>query len=409
MKRYFRKEKWLGVLAVSLALAMVATGAIWASNNGTVATAESTTQTGSILDAMGVTSTLTGVESPFQQVYKQVSPSVVGVNVRVPATFYGGRLYSEEQSRLSGSGVIIGVEGDARYILTNNHVVENSTAFSITANDSEYEATLVARDEDTDLAVLKVTDPEMNLPAVPLGDSDAVEVGEWVMVIGTPLSESFANTLTVGVVSGLDRKVTTRSSSGRNSYTNTMIQVDAAINSGNSGGALFNTKGELIGIPSMKMSGTTSFFGGASIEGIGMAIPINTAKQVVPDLITYKQVMRPRLGVSVSTLESNSDVPTETSLPYGVLIRMVESNSPAEAAGLKAYDILLKADGERLRTTNDLTTAIQSHQVGETIELEVYRVPNLSTLKPDDKLPEGETLTIQVEIKIIDNAQATKG
>jgi len=249
----------------------------------------------------------------------------------------------------------------------------------------------------------------MDLPAVPLGDSDQVEVGEWIMVIGTPLSESFANTLTVGVVSGLDRSVTTRSSNGRGSYTNNMIQVDAAINSGNSGGALFNTKGELIGIPSMKMSGTTSFFGGATIEDIGMAIPINKAKEVVPDLITYKQVMRPRLGVTVSTQESASDEPTETSLPSGVMIHSVESGSPAEAAGLEAYDIILKADGERIHSTNDLTQAIQSHEVGEYIELEVYRVPNLSTLKANDKLPDGETLTIKVEIKIIDAGQTTKG
>jgi len=140
MKRYLSKDKWLGVLAVCLALAMVATGVIWAGNRQTVASAESATQSGSILDSMGVTSTLEGVESPFQQVYKQVSPSVVGVNVLVPATFYGGRLYSEAQSQLSGSGVVIGVEGDTRYILTNNHVVESGTSFTIAAGEEEYEA-----------------------------------------------------------------------------------------------------------------------------------------------------------------------------------------------------------------------------------------------------------------------------
>ncbi|MDR1599177.1 MAG: trypsin-like peptidase domain-containing protein [Oscillospiraceae bacterium] len=358
-----------------------------------------TQQSAAVAEQAAPLSVLPGVESPFQTVYKQVSPSVVSVNVVQRASFQRGRVYQSAQSQLAGSGVIVRVDGNTRYILTNNHVVDGATSYSVTAQGEEYPAELVASDSTTDLAVLKVSDAKLTLPAVPLGDSDTVEVGEWVMVIGTPLDESLTSTLTVGVVSGLNREVTVR---GSVTSTN-MIQTDAAVNSGNSGGAMFNTKGELIGIPSVKMSSSGGMFGGTSIEGVGYAIPVNTVKTVVPDLIEYQQVMRPRIGVTISDTGSDTDEPTESSLPKGIVILSVESGSPAEAAGLQAYDIIVKADGNRVRTTTELTAAVQAHKVGEKVSLEVYRIPNLSGLKMGDPIPEGETLTFEAEVKILDN------
>jgi len=391
-----KSSKWLCALAAMTAAALLFSG--FALGTFFQARAEEAVAAGDEADTLPL---LQGIESPFQSVYKQVNQSVVGVNVVQRATLYGGRVYSAAQSVLAGSGVIIRVDGDTRYILTNHHVVDGASAYSITSGEDEYTAELVASDESTDIAVLKVTDAAFDLPAVPLGDSDTVEVGEWVMVIGTPLSESFANTLTVGVVSGLNREVTSRSSSGRSTTTNSMIQVDAAINSGNSGGALFNTKGELIGIPSMKMS-SSGTYGVASIEGIGMAIPINTAKQVVPDLIEYQQVLRPRIGVSISDTGSDSDEPTKELLPAGVIVHEVEKGSPAEAAGIQAYDIITEADGTRVRTSDELMKIVQGHAAGETVELTIYRIPNLSILKTTDDIPEGETINVTVEVKILD-------
>ncbi|MDR1261920.1 MAG: trypsin-like peptidase domain-containing protein [Oscillospiraceae bacterium] len=390
------KSLWPSIVALCAVMAILVTGY-----------ALGMRQSAAVAEAAAPLETLPGVESPFQTVYKQVSPSVVSVNVVQRASFQYGRVYQSAQSQLAGSGIVVRVEGSTHYIVTNNHVVEGATSYSITVGGEEYPAELVASDSTTDLAVLKVNDAALTLSAVPLGDSDTVEVGEWVMVIGTPLDASLTNTLTVGVVSGLNREVSISSSSSRQRTTtiNTdMIQTDAAINSGNSGGAMFNTKGELIGIPSIKMS-SSGMFGIASIEGVGYAIPVNTVKTVVPDLIQYQQVMRPRIGVSISDTGSDTDEPTESSLPKGIVIQIVESGSPAEQAGLKPYDIIIKADGERVRTTSELTAKVQSHKVGETVTLDVYRIPNLSGLKMGDPIPEGETLTFDVEVKILDNVQ----
>ncbi|GHU67703.1 hypothetical protein FACS1894184_08050 [Clostridia bacterium] len=393
MKRVGIKGRsiWPSIVALCAVMAMLVTGY-----------ALGMRQSAAVAEQSAPLAALTGVESPFQQVYRQVSASVVSVNVVQRAAFRGGKVAQSAESQLAGSGVIVRVDGNTRYVLTNNHVVEGATSYSISADGEEYTAELVAADATTDLAVLKVSDANLTLPAVPLGDSDAVEVGEWVMVIGTPLDESLTNTLTVGVVSGLNREVTVSSGYGRSATTTTdMIQTDAAINSGNSGGAMFNTKGELIGIPSVKMS-SSGMFGRASIEGVGYAIPVNTVKTVVPDLIEYQQVMRPRIGVTISDTGSETDEPSEASLPKGIVVVAVETGSPADAAGIKAYDIIMKADGERVRTTSELTAKVTSHKVGETVAVEVYRIPGLSGLKMGDTIPEGEYLTFDVEVKILD-------
>ena len=230
------------------------------------------------------------VTSPFIQVANQVRNSVVGVNNYTSTTYYsygfgyGGR-QSEDRESLTGtgSGVVISKYG---HVLTNYHVVEDASRLTITiaTDESEQEALLVGYDEELDLAVLHVQG--LALEPVPLGDSDQLQVGEWAIVIGNPLGEEFARTLTVGVVSAIDRKVTdtTLDRYGRRtSITNSMIQVDAAINSGNSGGGMFNTLGQLQGVPARKYS--SNGFYSASIENIGMCIPINVAKPLIEEVL----------------------------------------------------------------------------------------------------------------------------
>lgn len=392
-----KNNRRFGWLAVCLAIVMIAAGiGVWSNS---MANAETTTA--AAVAATTISATLPGITSPFQEAYRLVSPSVVSVNVVAQVQFNRGRVVQSASSQLAGSGVVIRVEGDIRYVLTNEHVVSGGQSFSVKSGDKEYDATLVASDATTDIAVLKVTDTAFNVPAVAIGDSDALEVGEWVLAIGTPLDESFSNTLTVGVISGLNREVTTRT--GRSSTTNTMIQIDAAINSGNSGGALFNTKGELVGITSMKMS-SSGYYGMASIEGIGMAIPINTAMKVVPDLIEYQQVMRPRMGVSIGTIDSDKDEPSETQLPAGIMVYAVEAGSPAERAGIEAYDIIVEADGTRVRSTDALSSKVQAHTPGETVQIKVYRIPNLNTFR-GATLPEGEYKTFDVAVELLDAAK----
>lgn len=340
-------------------------------------------------------STASDLDSPFKGVYNQVSQSVVGVQLNTQRRSMNGRIVSNSQ--LVGSGVVISDDG---YVVTNFHVVANGGAevvddISVVYNDDEYAATYVAGDEENDIAVLKVDN--LKAPAVAIGNSDELTVGDWALVVGNPLGEAFTNTLTVGIISGLDRDM----SEGRLTSQTSMIQTDAAINSGNSGGGLFNIKGELVGITSMKMS-NNGMYGSATIESIGFAIPINTVMKIADDLIDYGAVIYPRMGVSIQTIDSPSDEPTEEYLPSSVWVVEVESDSPADKAGLQQDDLIVKADGERVMSTEELQTIVRSHQAGETIEIEVYRIPDLGNIAVDEKIPGGEYLTFEVELELLD-------
>ena len=198
----------------------------------------------------------------------------------------------------------------------------------------------------------------------------------------------------MGVVSGLNREI-------ENSIVK-MIQTDAAINSGNSGGGMFNTKGELIGIPSMKFS-SVGF--GASIEGIGMAIPIDVVRPIVESLIRFGQVTRPKLGVTVSTIRGTEE-PEAGALPAGVYVSAVQTGGAAERAGVRAGDIVLAIDGERVRQHTDLTNAINTRSIGDVVTLTIYRVPDLPELTVNDPIPLGETIQIDVTLTAQDAAQA---
>jgi len=294
----------------------------------------------------------------------KVLPSIVGITVQytVNSPYYGYTM--QATGTATGSGVIISEDG---YILTNNHVVNTSSNYSfyqvseankITVklynDETEYEAQIIGKDETTDLAVIKID--KNNLPAATLGDSDSLQVGEFSMAIGSPLG--MESTVTAGIISATSRTIT---SDGKN-YT--VIQTDAAINSGNSGGALVNSKGEVIGINTLKLSGS-------GIEGIGFAIPINSTKTIYEQLISNGKVKRPYIGIS------GRDVDEETAKKYelveGIYIISVEQFSAAEKAGLKSYDIITEIDGKQIKTMDELNEIKNTHKIGDTITLKIFR------------------------------------
>ena len=369
------RKNWLKMIAVAAACAMLG-GALtlaWTGFGGTAlpltpgAKAEGT-----------LLPTLEGFDSPFAQVVETVKPSVVSVSNKGRAfNLLSGRPEQVEQG--SGSGVVISVQG---HIITNYHVIANARAVTVIANGQEYDADIVGYDSLTDLAVLQVKDAD--LPAAVMGDSDAERVGNWAIVIGNPLGQMFVDTVTVGVLSATGREV--------EGAVVKMMQTDAAINSGNSGGGLFNTRGELIGIPSMKFVSTSPT---NSIEGIGMAIPINVARPIVTSIIEHGRVMRPRMGIGVATLPGTERV-EPGSLPSGAFVEDVAPGSPAEKAGLQPGDIVLSINGSRVRSFTDLIDRVNTRVPGDKVTLEVYRVPGILSLTHRDEIPEGETLMIDV-------------
>lgn len=317
-------------------------------------------------------------ESPFADVVERVMPCVVGVSNKTTAfSMYTGRTESVEQA--SGSGVVITTQG---HVVTNYHVIENAKEIQILHQGELIDARLIGYDELTDLAVLQAT--EGSLPAATMGDPDSVRVGDWAIVIGNPLGQQFADTVTVGVISAVGREI-------EGSIVK-MIQTDAAINSGNSGGALFNSRGQLIGIPSMKY---TSYGIGATIEGIGMAIPMDVVKPIVEQIIKYGQVTRPKMGVTISTVRGTDEI-VSGALPAGVLVQAVTEGGPAARAGLEPYDIITHVDGERVEQHSELSAVINTRAVGDTVTLRVYRVPGLERLTIQQEIPDGEVLELEI-------------
>lgn len=369
------------------------------------------------------------VTSPFITVANQVRNSVVGVNNYGTTSSYGygyGFGYprsSRETLAGTGSGVVITNYG---HVLTNYHVIEDATRLTVTiANDeSEHEAKVVGYDSDLDIAILLV--PGLNLPAVPLGDSDQLQVGEWAIVIGNPLGEEFARTLTVGVVSALDREVTDTiydRYGRRTSITNTMIQVDAAINSGNSGGGMFNVLGQLQGIPSRKYS-ASGYMTTTTIDNIGMCIPINVAKPLIEKVLqeynaedsaqkaadsnadTNNPLMgKPRLGVTVASIVSSQ---SRGVLPAGALVRTVDEGSPAAEGGVKPGDIIVEVDGVITASSDAVIAQVQGHNEGDTMKLKVYRDQGVADQINNPtidltKVGNGEYIELTVILRVVDD------
>lgn len=290
------------------------------------------------------------------EVYAANVNSTVGITTSVTTNFWG----FQTTSAASGSGFILTGDG---YVLTNYHVIESSNSISVTLYDGKsYDAVLIGYDESSDIAVLKI-DAEGLTPVV-LGDSDNLNVGDSVVAIGNPLGE-LTFSLTSGAVSALNREITLS-----NSVTMNLIQTDCAINSGNSGGSLFNLYGEVIGITNAKYSGSGS---GASIDNIGFAIPINHVRGIVESIIENGYVAKPYIGVAVS------DVSEETmsyGLPAGAAVKAVSEDSPAEKAGLQVNDIITAVNGKEISGRTGLSEAVSAASVGDTLTLTVYRQGN---------------------------------
>ena len=431
------RKNTLGIIALAVACVMLGSGLTLGLTSTSAAQAENTVV----------------VTSPFTAAIADVKDSVVGVNnyqtVRYSNNYgnwgswgdffgfgrgfggygdygNGGNQQPSTQEVLAGTGSGVVIADD--YVLTNNHVVDGASSLKIAvlAEDNstkEIDGVLVTSDANLDIAIIYA--PELDIKPVVLGDSDTLTVGDWAICIGNPLGNNFYGTVTTGIVSALNRAV---SSSSYDRYgrkettTNTMIQTDAAINNGNSGGGMFNVNGELMGIPTMKYSG--SAFSGASIEGIGMCIPINAAKPLINDVLSGKVatpevasdmqsgdnasanntlVGKPRLGVTVTSMNTNSTAILSGALPNGVYVTAVDPNGPADKAGMQANDIIVDVDGTVITGVNQMTSIIGEHKEGDVLNIKVYRVPGLA--EATDNIPDGEYVDLQVTLAVVDEVK----
>ncbi len=271
----------------------------------------------------------------------------------------------ERKSQGLGSGVVVKSDGT---ILTNNHVVEGADDLQVKLSDGRtFTAEVIGRDPKSDVAVIKI-DAE-NLPSISLGDSDKMRVGEWVLAIGNPFSENLNHTVTQGIVSGIGR-----SEVGITAYDN-FIQTDAAINPGNSGGALVNLKGQLIGINTAILSR------GGGFAGVGFAIPINQAKEVMDDLISQGKVVRGWLGVTIQNVTPELKEAMGLEVDKGILVSSVLANGPSEKAGLESGDVIIELDGKDVEELNSLRNKIAGKDPGDVVKLKVIRDGKNKTVK----------------------------
>ena len=305
-------------------------------------------------------------DSPAIYVAQKNANSVVGIITNTEAWTRSGGVQNTPVAQ--GSGVVIAEGG---YVLTNNHVIEDGSAFQVLMpNGDKVDATLAGADSAMDLAVLKVTDQAENLVPVTVGASESLPVGSTVIAIGNPGGEILANTVTRGIISGLERSSVSSNNTTRNvNY----IQHDAPISSGNSGGGLFDYQGNLIGINTLKYGG--SYYSSGSYEGLGFAIPIETAYPIAQQLIEHGKVIRPQIGVTVKD-QDGPDEPMNEYAPASVVIMGVNENSPAQAAGLKQYDFITAVNGTRVTSRRELTTLLDTFKPGDTVTLTIVRYNN---------------------------------
>lgn len=291
--------------------------------------------------------------SDVSDIVEKCKDSVVEITTESASS--GNSIFGQYVSQGAGSGVIISKDG---YIVTNNHVVSGATSLKVTTTDgTEYDASVVGKDSQTDLAVIKVD--ANNLQAATLGDSDILQVGDPAIAIGNPLGE-LGGTVTTGIISATDRQITI------DDETMTLLQTDAAINPGNSGGGLFNADGNLIGIVNAKESST-------GIEGLGFAIPITPAQDIITELMQNGSVTsRPALNVSLYDYTSNNQG-QYSKYEDGCYIVQIVKNGAADKAGLKQNDRILSFDGEQIQSTSDVKNVLKKHKIGDTIKMVVER------------------------------------
>ena len=378
--------------------------------------------------------------SPFTAAIAEVRDSVVGVSNYQEVTYgsygngFGGFYFgfgygygrdrdeqepeTREELASTGSGVVVG-EG---FVLTNYHVVEDADSLKVTVTDeagetTEFAANLVAYDENLDAAIIYA--PDCKLPPVTLGDSDKLLVGDWAICIGNPLG--FAKTTTVGVISALNRGIESETFDkyGRKeTITNAMIQVDAAINSGNSGGGMFSVTGELMGIPTLKYTG--SYYSGSSVEGIGMCIPVNAVKPLIDSVLSGEIGAiapqadkaeeessddlrgKPRTGVSVADVNSNSRAASLGQIPDGVFITEVEKDGPADKAGILAGDIIVEVDGTIINAVDQYMQIVSKCKEGDVLKIKVYRAEGLLGLTANQDAPDGEYIDLELTVALVE-------
>lgn len=298
----------------------------------------------------------------------KILPSIVGIkveyNVNSLISMFGSKGQTSTATA-SGSGIIISEDG---YILTNNHIVATSssesyyevseaTKLTVTLfnDETEYEAKIVGTDEQTDLAVIKIE--KTGLSKAEFADSDNIKVGEFAMAVGNPLG--MQSSITCGVISAINREVTDSEGKKYN-----LIQTDAAINSGNSGGALVNSEGKVIGINTLKLSGT-------GIEGMGFAIPINSTTDITSQLIQYSKVKRPYIGISGMDLDEKTA--KNYNLVAGIYVKSIDDFSAGEKAGIKIGDVIIEANGKKVSTMDELNEIKNSHKIGDEMKIKVNR------------------------------------
>lgn len=309
------------------------------------------------------------------EVQKKVSPSIVYIESTIVSKDYFNRLF---ETTGSGSGIIYKKTDDKYYITTNNHVIEGANKITITFEGGQIvDAKLVGGDEQNDLAVLEVNISDLSdetknsISVAEFGDSDKLEVGETAIAIGNPLGAEFENSVTEGIISALNRQIPAYDENLK------VIQTDAAINHGNSGGALLNSKGQVIGINSVKISVT-------GVEGMGFAIPSNTAVPIFEDLIANGSVQKAQLGIMGKDV--TQDIGNIYTLPIGVYVAEVVEGGPAQKAGIVATDIITDFNDEKIFSMKQLSELIKKSKVGDSVTIRLVR---------DGKTPMEVTVTLE--------------
>ena len=290
--------------------------------------------------------------TPIVAAAKKVGPAVVGITNKAYVRDFFNRV--ELRERGTGSGVIYDKNG---YIATNNHVIEGASEIIVSLPDGRtVKGKVLGADAATDLAVVKID--AKDLPVAVFGDSDTLQVGEPAIAIGNPLGLEFRGSVTAGVISALNRSIEI----GERKFQ--LIQTDAAINPGNSGGALVNSEGKVIGINTLKLSGT-------GIEGMGFAIPINSTTDITSQLIQYSKVKRPYIGIS--GMDLNEQTAKANNLVVGVYVKSIEDFSAGEKAGIKIGDVIIEADGQKITKMDELNKIKNSHKIGDEMKIKVNR------------------------------------
>ena len=378
-------------------------GGFYLANGSTLAPSSSSNNSSSTSEPAKVSNVKVDVDSDITTAVEKVQGAVVSViNLQAQQQSSNnpwGDLFGQQTEDSSaentddsnlveaseGSGVIYNKSGDSAYVVTNNHVVEGSDSLEVVMSDgTKVKGELMGTDSVTDLAVIKIASEKVEEVAT-FGDSSALKVGEPAIAIGSPLGSQYANSVTSGIISSVDRPISD-STSGVNISA---IQTDAAINPGNSGGPLVNISGQVIGINSSKIASTSTESSDISVEGMGFAIPSNDVVKIIDQLQKDGKVTRPALGINMVDLSSVTSQQQEqilgvpSSVKSGVVITNVMSATPAEKAGLKQYDVITKVDDEEVTSATDLQSVLYGKNVGDTITVTYYRGDKESTAKVD--------------------------